>query len=144
ADEGRRVCLVVRANTLAAGMARYLRDRIERSPGIEILLEHTVRELAGEHRLAAVVVRNIPTGESRTIAAGGMVILIGAVPMTDWLSDDIARDAEGFVKTGPQLRPDMHSQRPWSDLRREPYLVETSRPGVFAVGDVRSGSTKMV
>jgi thioredoxin reductase (NADPH) len=144
AEEGRRVHLVVRAASLAVGMARYLRDRIGATADIEVLPEHEVHELAGEHHLEAVLVQNARTGEMRRIAAGGMIVLIGATPMTDWLDAEIALDAEGFVLTGPQLGRDLRDREPWTGLRRGPYLVETSRPGVFAVGDVRSGSTKMV
>jgi thioredoxin reductase (NADPH) len=125
-------------------MARYLRDRIAATPDIEVLLEHEVRELAGEHHVEAVVVQNARTGEMRRIAAGGMIVLIGATPMTDWLAAEIALDTEGFVLTGPQLGRDLRDRDPWTGLGRGPYLVETSRPGVFAVGDVRSSSTKMV
>jgi thioredoxin reductase (NADPH) len=144
AEEGRRVHLIVRGASLAASMARYLRDRIGAAADIEVLLEHEVRELAGEHRLEGVLVQNARTGETRRIAVGGMVILIGATPMTDWLAPEIALDGEGFVLTGPLLGGDLRDRVPWTDLRRGPYLVETSRPGLFAIGDVRSGSTKMV
>jgi thioredoxin reductase (NADPH) len=143
-EEGRHVHLVVRGGNLAAGMARYLRDRISGTSDVEVLLQHEVRELLGEHRLEAVLVKDVGTGEVRRIAAGGMIVLIGAIPKTDWLAADIALDAEGFVLTGPQLGRDLRDREPWTGLGRGPYLVETGRPGVFAVGDVRSGSTKMV
>jgi thioredoxin reductase (NADPH) len=73
-----------------------------------------------------------------------MVVLIGAQPRTDWLAGQIELDEDGFIRTGPQLGTLLGQREPWKTLGREPFLVETSRPGVFAVGDVRSGSTKMV
>jgi thioredoxin reductase (NADPH) len=73
-----------------------------------------------------------------------MVVLIGAQPRTEWLPAEIALDEDGFILTGPQLGTLLVQREPWKTLGREPFLVETSRPGVFAVGDVRSGSTKMV
>ena len=73
-----------------------------------------------------------------------MVVLIGAAPPTQWLSGELALDDKGFILTGPALGSGLAQREPWRTLGREPFLVETSRPGVFAVGDVRSGSTKMV
>jgi thioredoxin reductase (NADPH) len=144
AEEGWSVYLVVRADSLTRSMARYLRERIEQDPKVEVLLGHEVRELQGEGHLERVTVEYAPTGERRTLKAGALVILIGAEPRTEWLSGHLALDAERFVLTGPQLPPGLRERDPWDKLGRGPFLVETSRPGVFAVGDVRSGSTKMV
>jgi thioredoxin reductase (NADPH) len=143
-DEGRHVFLVVRADGLERGMASYLRERIARDARIEVLLAHEVRELAGDGHLERVTIENIHTGERRTLSAGAMIVLIGAMPRTDWLAGQIALDKEGYVLTGPTLGPNMREREPWNALGRDPFLLETSRPGVFAVGDVRSGSTKMV
>jgi thioredoxin reductase (NADPH) len=144
AEEGRRVHLVVRADGLERSMARYLRDRIEREPNVEVLLGHEVRELEGDGHLEQVTIEHARTSERRTLKAGALVILIGAEPRTEWLSGQLALDAEGFVLTGPQLGPGLRERDPWDKLGRSPFLVETSLPGVFAVGDVRAGSTKMV
>jgi thioredoxin reductase (NADPH) len=144
AEEGHHVFLVVRAGALAAGMARYLRDRIAREPAVDVLLGHEVRALRGEGRLTQVVVQDTSTGERRPLHARAMVILIGAQPGTEWLADQIELDQEGYILTGPQLGTGLRERQPWKTLGREPFLVETSRPGVFAVGDVRSASTKMV
>jgi len=84
------------------------------------------------------------TGERRTVEAHAMVVLIGAEPPTHWLATDLALDHHGFILTGPALGRGLGEREPWRTLGRDPFLVETSRPGVFAVGDVRSGSTKMV
>jgi thioredoxin reductase (NADPH) len=143
AEDGHHVFLVVRAESLAAGMARYLRDRITYDPAVDVLLGHEVRSVSGGERLEQVVVQETRSGERQTLTAGAMVVLIGAVPPTEWLAGDIAVDNDGFILTGPQLGTLIHRE-PWQTLGREPFLVETSRPGVFAVGDVRSGSTKMV
>jgi thioredoxin reductase (NADPH) len=108
------------------------------------MLGHEVRSVGGDQHLEQVIVEETSTGERQTLAAGAMVVLIGAQPPTDWLAAEIALDDAGFILTGPQLGTFLADREPWRTLGREPFLVETSRPGVFAVGDVRSGSTKMV
>jgi thioredoxin reductase (NADPH) len=142
ADDPRQVHLVVRGDKLESTMARYLRDRIADS-GIDVLVGHQVRGLAGDGHLEHVIVESA-SGERRTLDAGVMIVLIGAAPHTEWLAGAIALDADGFVLTGPALGSDVAEREPWSGLQRAPFLLETSRPGVFAVGDVRSGSTRMV
>src|SRR5262249_60090301 len=82
-------------------------------------------------------------GAQRTLAAGGMVALIGATPHTDWLVGEVPLDANGFVLTGPALGTGLRDHEPWNQLGRDPFLLETGLPGVFAVGDVRSGGTRM-
>jgi thioredoxin reductase (NADPH) len=144
AEGGHHVFLVVRADTLAAAMAGYLRDRIASDPAVEVLLGHEVRAVAGSGHLERVTVEERATGEQRKLAAGAMVVLIGAQPQTDWLRGELSLDEEGYILTGPQLGAALGEREPWQTLGRGPFLVETSRPGVFAVGDVRSGSTKMV
>ena len=144
AEDRHHVFLVVRAGSLKAGMARYLRDRIGSDPEIDVLLDHEVRAVSGKGHLHHITVENASTQESRTLDAGAMVVLIGAQPRTDWLAGQIELDEDGFIRTGPQLGTLLGQREPWKTLGREPFLVETSRPGVFAVGDVRSGSTKMV
>jgi thioredoxin reductase (NADPH) len=144
AEDGHHVFLVVRGDSLAAGMARYLRQRIAHDPTVDVLLAHEVRAVRGDQRLAEVIVEDTGSGERRTLEASALVVLIGAQPRTDWLADEIELDEDGFILTGPQLGALVAQREPWKALGREPFLVETSRPGVFAVGDVRSGSTKMV
>jgi thioredoxin reductase (NADPH) len=144
AEDGHHVFLVVRAESLAAGMARYLRDRIGHDPAVDVLLGHEVRAVSGGARLEQVIVEETSTGERQPLAASAMVVLIGAQPRTEWLADEIALDEDEFIPTGPQLGALPIQREPWKTLGREPFLVEASRPGVFAVGDVRSGSTKMV
>jgi thioredoxin reductase (NADPH) len=133
-----QVRLVVREPNLGAYMSAYLADRIERLPNVEILLSTDVRELIGERTLEAVDVENNQTHERRTIPARAMFIFIGARPHTEWLGGQIELDDNGYVLTGH----DLTERHP--DLDHAPRMLETSRPGVFAVGDVRSGSIKRV
>jgi thioredoxin reductase (NADPH) len=143
AEEARRVHIVVRGDGLERSMARYLRDRIA-DCGLEVLPGHEVREVGGDAHLERITVENVGTGERRTLDAGALVVLIGAVPRTDWLAGAVALDEDGFVLTGPSLPAALREREPWAHIGRAPFLLETSRPGVFAVGDVRSGSTRMV
>jgi thioredoxin reductase (NADPH) len=144
AEEGHHVSLVVRADSLAVGMARYLRERIAAAPAVDVLLGHEVRAIGGDGRLELVTVQDTSNGDHQTLEAAAMVVLIGAQPRTEWLRGEIELDEDGYILTGPQLGMGLVQREPWRPLGREPFLVETSRPGVFAVGDVRSGSTKMV
>ena len=144
AEEGHHVFLVVRADSLAAGMARYLRERIAHDPAVDVLLDHEVRAVSGDERLEQVTVEDTSSSERHTLEASSLVVLIGAQPPTEWLASEIELDEDGFILTGPQLGTLLAQREPWKTLGREPFLVETSRPGVFAVGDVRSGSTRMV
>jgi thioredoxin reductase (NADPH) len=144
AEEGHAVSLVVRGRGLAASMARYLRERIAAGPAVEVLLGHEVRAVEGDGRLQRVTVEETATGARRILDAGALVVLIGAEPPTAWLGAEVVLDDDGFVLTGSALGAAIaHSDR-WRTLGRAPFLVESSRPGVFAIGDVRSGSTRMV
>jgi thioredoxin reductase (NADPH) len=143
AEDGNQVNLIVRADALERSMAAYLRNRIALDPSIEVLFRHEVRGLEGEGHLERIVVENTDTGRRRTLQAGAMVVLIGAMPRTEWLTEDIALDEDGYILTGPALG-DVGMRGPWAQLGRMPLMLETSTPGVFAVGDARSGSTRMV
>jgi thioredoxin reductase (NADPH) len=135
AQHAARVRLVVREDSLERDMSRYLADRIERNPAVEVLLHTEVRELVGERALEAVVVEDDRTGERRPVEARALFVFIGADPCTGWLVGQVALDRKGFVLTGRAAGgPPGH----------EPLLLETSLPGVVAVGDVRSGSIKRV
>jgi thioredoxin reductase (NADPH) len=135
----RRVTLVVRAGSLAAGMSHYLIREILATPNVEIRLGTSVVGGGGDGRLEYLVLRDGAGGANETVAADGLFVLIGARPHTDWLPAEIARDERGFLLTGA----DVAERRGWP-LRRRPFLLETSMPGVFAVGDVRRGSVKRV
>jgi thioredoxin reductase (NADPH) len=129
-----RVHLLVRSADLGEHMSRYLVDRIERSPAIEVHLGVELCELCGDGALAAVVVEHRDTGDRERIDARALFVFIGAHPHTDWLEGQVALDERGYVLTGPAAAHDGH----------EPLMLETSRPGVFAIGDVRSCSVQRV
>lgn len=141
----RKVTLLVRGDSLAKGMSQYLVDQINETKNIRVWLHSSVIEVKGENRLEAITVNDAIRGERQTVPTSGLFIFIGAQPHTDWLAGVVARDAYGFILTGPDLM--MHNghnnNRPkgWN-LERQPFLPETNIPGIFAAGDVRSGSLK--
>ncbi|WP_052664225.1 FAD-dependent oxidoreductase [Nitriliruptor alkaliphilus] len=137
ARSAKEVIVSVRGAELARRMSRYLVDRIEATANILVKPTTEVASVRGGTRLEQVELRHAD-GTSELLDAAGMFIFIGARPRTDWLADTVVTDRDGFVMTGSALRPDR-----WS-LDRDPFLLETSVPGVFAVGDVRATSVKRV
>ncbi len=135
-----RVLLVIRGADLRRSMSSYLSRRVEAKENIEILADTEVRRLDGGTHLQAVELENVRTGERRRVETPAVFCLIGAQPRTDWLPLEIARDAKGFILTGRDVFGSLH----WSDATRQPCSRETSLPGIFAAGDVRSGSVKRV
>jgi thioredoxin reductase (NADPH) len=142
ADHVGKIRLVVREHRLDEYMSRYLADRIERDPRIEVLMHTEVRELLGDKSLEAVVVQDNESGERRTLEARELFVFIGADPCTDWLAGTLALDSGGYVLTGANAARAVNGQ--FDELGRAPLMLETTSPGVFAVGDVRSGSIKRV
>ena len=138
-EHARKVHLVVRGSELHLGMSTYLARRIEGSPRIELRLNTEVCSLRGDSHLEGVTVRDKRSGEAVDLEAAAVFVMIGAVPHTEWLPDKIIRDAKGFVATGQSLVSDGK----WA-YGRSPFFLETSCPGVFAVGDVRADSVKRV
>lgn len=138
AGVAKNVYLVVRGDNLYKDMSAYLAWRIEQTPNIEVLLNTEVRRMLGDIRLRMVELVNTKTGETRTLQTPALFSFIGAVARTDWLPPEIEKDGKGFIRTGPAARSDR-----WT-AGRDQYLLETSRPGVLAAGDVRSGSIKRV
>jgi thioredoxin reductase (NADPH) len=142
AGHAAEVRLVVREHSLEENMSRYLADRITQDPRIEVHLHTEVENLEGEAgRLEVVVVQDTVTGEQQRLPARDLMVFIGGVPSTSWLPDSVALDSGGYVLTGR----DAHraAERGKFD-GPDPLLLETSLPGVFAAGDVRSGSVKRV
>ncbi len=138
----RRVYMLVRGD-LTATMSRYLIDRIEAAPNIEIVSGVEVKAVEGTGSLDAVVVKEVATGELRTLPSSGMFIFIGVKPHTDGFKGVIECDEAGFVLTGTDLPQEHGRPRGWT-LERQPLMFETSIPGVFAAGDVRSGAPRRV
>jgi thioredoxin reductase (NADPH) len=139
----KRVHMLIRADGLVDTMSRYLIRRIEDNPAI-ILRTHTeIVALEGNGHLERVRWRDNRNGEEETNAMRHVFVMTGAVPNTRWLNGCVVLDKKGFIKTGPDLSQDDLAGAAWP-LRRPPYLLETSRPGVFAVGDVRGGNIKRV
>lgn len=142
ARESPAVHLLVRGGDLGHSMSRYLIDRIERHPRIHVQLRTEVREVTGEDRVEAVVVEDNHTRERQVLAARALFVFIGARPGTSWLADSVTLDPRGFIPTGQDV---VHvAADPWKPNARAPLALETGLPGVFAVGDVRSGSVKRV
>jgi len=134
---------VVRGPGLADTMSRYLIRRIEENPAIVLRTRTQVVALDGNGHLERIRWRDDRTGEVETHDIGHMFMMTGAVPNTRWLGGCVALDAKGFVKTGSDLSSDELAAAKWP-LARPPYLLETSRAGIFAVGDVRGGNVKRV
>lgn len=133
-----KVVLVVRGDDLSKSMSSYLSRRVETKENIELLLQTEIRKMTGGKRLEAVELENTKTGERRTVATPAVFSMIGAKPCASWLPPEIERDERGFIKTGHAV-----SDSPaWQAAGRKPGSLETSRPGIFAAGDVRSGSVK--
>ena len=140
AGRSRRVTLLIRGDDLAEGMSQYLVDRILATPNIDVLTSTEVRELHGDDELTGVAVAHRESGERRTIYIRALFIFIGADAPTGWLAETLALDEQGFILTGA----DVKTAPAWQDAGRDPFLFEASLPGVFAVGDVRSGAIRRV
>jgi thioredoxin reductase (NADPH) len=143
AQAARRVHMFVRADGLADTMSRYLIRRIEENPAIALHTRAQVVALEGNGHLERVRWRDDRTGGVETNDIRHVFLMTGAVPNTHWLGRCLVLDDKGFIKTGPELSRDDLASAGWP-LSRPPYLLETSRPGVFAVGDVRGGNVKRV
>jgi thioredoxin reductase (NADPH) len=139
AQTTRHVDMLVRSSGLAATMSRYLIRRIENSPTITLRPQTEIVAVEGDNRLNSVYW----PGQTEKREISHLFIMTGADPNTRWLGGCIALDDKGFINTGPELLPEIPSATGWP-LTRQPYLLETSLPGVFAVGDVRGGSIKRV
>jgi thioredoxin reductase (NADPH) len=138
-----RVYVLLRGGDIRRGMSSYLVDQIEAIDNIEVLLHHEVREVSGETALDGIVVEDNRTAERRDLDVGGLFVFIGADPCTEWLDGAIAKDDDGFLLTGVDLEV-THLTGTTGTIGRPALPLETSLPGVFTVGDGRSGSIKRV
>ena len=143
AQTAKRVHMLVRSKGLADSMSRYLIRRIEDNPRIDLRSQSEITALEGSNHLERVSWRDNVTGEVETHNVRHLFVMAGAIPNTHWLDGCVALDAKGFIKTGPDLTTEDLAAAQWP-LARAPHLLETSLPGVFAVGDVRGGSLKRV
>jgi thioredoxin reductase (NADPH) len=143
AETAKRVHMLVRSNGLAATMSRYLIRRIENSPTIILRSQTEIVAVEGDNHLDSVYWRNSQTGQTEKHEIRHIFVMTGADPNTGWLDGCVMLDSKGFIKTGSDLSPEDLSAEGWA-LTRQPYLLETSLPGVFAAGDVRGGSIKRV
>jgi thioredoxin reductase (NADPH) len=139
AGHTRDVRILIRGDDLNKNMSSYLVHRIEQTANIELLCNTTITRMEGDSHLRKIEISNAKTGERQIVETPGVFSFIGADPRTDWLPAEIERDAKGFVKTGAAV-----AQSPHWTAARSPFLLETSHRGVFAAGDVRSGSVKRV
>ena len=142
AGRTRKVYLLIRGDDLGKNMSRYLIDRIMNAENVELLANTEVGELMGEDRLEGVVVEDNRSGARQTLDARALFVFIGAEANTGWLNRTVELDERGFVLTGRELDGSVLDDDAWRERLREPFLLETSLPGVFAAGDVRSGSIK--
>jgi thioredoxin reductase (NADPH) len=138
-----RVVILVRGDSLASTMSQYLIDQIKEMPNIQLWAHASVNEVHGETHLEEVSVLCSDTNKLERVSATSMFIFIGALPRTEWLGNLVERDERGFLLTGPDLIRDGQRPKGWA-LDRDPFLLETNVPGIFAVGDVRHGSVKRV
>jgi thioredoxin reductase (NADPH) len=136
------VTILYRGDSLSKSMSSYLVERIESSPDIDVRLNTNVVETHGDDRLEAITVSD--GNGSQRLPAAALFVFVGAEPHTDWLGDGIARSDRGFVLTGPEVLSAPKGGPRWPEKKREPLLLETSLPGVFAAGDVRDQSIKRV
>ncbi|QZY13868.1 FAD-dependent oxidoreductase [Streptomyces decoyicus] len=143
AEYAPKVYLIVRSGDLGKDMSRYLVDQVTRHPKVEVLTHTEVRQVNGEGALQSLTVEDNASGDRRELPAHALFVFIGARPHTEWLKDVVALDRPGFVLTGADARA-VADENIWESLGRGPLMLETTMPGVFAAGDVRSGSVKRV
>jgi len=137
-DGAAKVLLVIRSDDITKKMSEYLSRRVQAQPNIETLYRTEIRKMSGDQKLEQVELENTRTGERRTVKTPAVFSMIGARPCTEWLPPEIERDEKGFIKTGA----DIAEAPAWRSNKRRPSPLETSLPGIFAAGDVRSGSVK--
>jgi thioredoxin reductase (NADPH) len=143
AKHAERVVIVVRGSSVSSTMSQYLVDQIKQTPNIQIWPNASIAEVHGETHLEEISFLCSDTNRIERVKATAVFIFIGALPRTEWLANVVERDERGFILTGADLIRDGQLPKGWP-LERDPFLLETNVPGVFAVGDVRHGSVKRV
>jgi thioredoxin reductase (NADPH) len=138
-----KVVILVRGSSLSSTMSQYLIDQVKETPKIQVWAHASVVEVHGDSHLQEISVLCSDTGKIERVPANSVFIFIGALPRTDWLAGMVERDDRGFILTGPDLIVGGERPKGWT-LERDPFLLETNVPGIFAVGDVRHGSVKRV
>lgn len=138
-----QVTLLVRGDSLAKSMSQYLINEVRATKNITVWTHSTVVEVQGEEKLEAITIANSETGEKQTVPATSLFILIGGMPRTDWLNSVLERDEHSFILTGSDLMHKNSQLQGWT-LERNPFVLESSVPGIFVAGDVRHGSVKRV
>jgi thioredoxin reductase (NADPH) len=138
-----KVYIVIRRKDLSSTMSHYLIEQIRNNHAIEVLPETMVTRVSGQERLEEIELLNCNSGEKRVEKTPALFIFIGAKPITEWIHLDIIKDEKGFIETGRDLLQHDDFKKTWK-LAREPYLLETCSPGIFAAGDVRSGAMNRV
>ncbi len=138
----KQVTILVRGASLGE-MSQYLVSQIRATPNINVLSRSIVAEVRGKTRLEQIVIKNIDTGELQTVDAAAMFVFIGAAAHTEMVAGLVERNAQGFIPTGPDLLKDGKWPKSWT-LKRDPFQLETSVPGIFAAGDIRVGAVRRV
>ena len=143
AKHAKRVVLLIRGESLEASMSHYLIQQLDQIDNISVRTHTAVAEVHGDEHLERITLRDVRSGDTETVASGYLFVFIGAAPRTEWLDGVLVRDELGFVRTGPDLLKESRRPAGWP-LGRDPYYMESSVPGVFVAGDVRSASVKRV
>ncbi len=142
-EHASQVTMVVRGSQLEGGMAQYLIERINATENVEVLFETGIAEVEGDKRLERITLLDNSTGEKRTVDTPAVFIFIGSEPRSELVADLLQLANDGSIRTGPDLDRNGGGRKRWS-LKRDPYMLETSLPGIFAAGDVRFGSVRRV
>jgi thioredoxin reductase (NADPH) len=138
-----KVTMLVRGSSLQKDMSQYLIDQINCSENIDVRVRTSIFEAIGTDRLEALVIKDNDTGDIETVPAAALFVFIGAKPHSEFVADVVERNAAGFILTGPDLMRDGRRPKNWR-LNRDPFMLETNVPGIFAVGDIRHDTTRRV